>query len=142
LQHGGPKRGCSLEQVASLLERLSNADIAQQLEDGALGIGHERCVRFALEMRKSEACIRLFVEPPLSVVAAWETFGEPGRQRRRRRTVIVPLVRPSRRSLPSPLRLARDFPPSAFVCITWAPFEWDPIRAHPDADSGDLGRMT
>jgi hypothetical protein len=34
---------------------LSNADLAQQLEHGALRIGHKRAVRLALETRADEA---------------------------------------------------------------------------------------
>ena len=72
--------GVPLEQVARFLERLSNANVTQQLEDCALWIGHERAIRFTLEVRNAEERIRLFVEQAETVVATRETFGEPRRQ--------------------------------------------------------------
>lgn len=44
LQRSGTRKWRSFQQVAGFLERLSHADVAQQLEDGAFGVEHERTV--------------------------------------------------------------------------------------------------
>jgi hypothetical protein len=66
-----------LQAVAGFLERLSHADVAEQLEDGAFGVGHERTVNLALEARDAQRSVWLFVEQAAPVEATRKVFGEP-----------------------------------------------------------------
>ena len=77
LPRSGTQRWRSFQQVAGFLERLSRADVAQQLEDGAFGVGHERTVGLALEARDAQQSVGLFVEQAAPVEATRKMFRKP-----------------------------------------------------------------
>jgi hypothetical protein len=77
LQRRGPQRWRSCKQVAGFPERLSHADVAEQLEDRAFGVRHARTIGLAREARNAQQSVGLFVEQAAPVEATRKMFGEP-----------------------------------------------------------------
>ena len=67
--------------MASFLQSLAVADVAQQFEHGALGRGHQEVSAAARQGRQAYGCRQRVIEQVVGLVSGEEDFREPVRQR-------------------------------------------------------------
>src|SRR5271154_1670240 len=80
LKYIGAKVVGALDDLASFLQRLTDADFAEKLQCGTFGRGNQRRVVAIFEAADVQRPVELFIEEPLAMVLAGKLSDEPIRQ--------------------------------------------------------------